>query len=77
MYKFSANIIFIFIVTASLLYSKEIPLIKAKAGYVINFGKESEEVFNKMQQLNNKDSVDYTKSEEEIYLDIEIKKVIK
>ena len=71
------TVIFIFIVTASLLYSKEIPLIKAKAGYVINFGKESEEVFNKMQQLNNKDSVDYTKSEEEIYLDIEIKKVIK
>lgn len=71
------TIIFIFIVTASLLYSKEIPLIKAKAGYVINFEKESEEVFNKMQQLNNKNNIDYTKSEEEIYLDIEIKKVIK
>ena len=71
------TVIFIFIVIGNLLYSKEIPLIKAKAGYVINFGKESEEVFNKMQQLNNKNNIDYTKSEEEFYLDIEIKKVIK
>ena len=61
------TVIFIFIFTASLLYSKETPLIKAKAGYIINFGKESEEVFNKMQKLNNKDSADYTKSEEEFY----------
>ena len=71
------TVIFIFIVIGNLLYSKEIPLIKAKAGYVINFGEESEEVFNKMQQLNNKNNIDYTKSEEEFYLDIEIKKVIK